>query len=150
MQSSVDLLRRRAQEVGEATHVAKAGSCHICSWTLGLLNRGSLNSMFQVAFDGFDKPETLAHLWPRLVRGYAMEALGDRARCRRARDRRPSPARRARRRRDPRPSGRPPVPASSRLGQHVDLVALGLAMAAGRAGAGRTAGRVRPRRGADP
>ena len=63
-----------------------------------------------VAFDGFDKPETLARLWPRLVRGYAMEALGeperhaeresrravrrgdricegDRARCRRSRDR---------------------------------------------------------------
>ena len=30
-----------------------------------------------VAFDGFDKPETLARLWPRLVRGYAMEALGE-------------------------------------------------------------------------
>jgi hypothetical protein len=30
-----------------------------------------------VAFDGFDKPETLASLWPRLVRGYAMEALGE-------------------------------------------------------------------------
>ena len=29
-----------------------------------------------VAFDGFDKAETLARLWPRLVRGYAMEALG--------------------------------------------------------------------------
>src|SRR4030095_15330144 len=28
------------------------------------------------AFDGFDKPETLARLWPRVVRGYAMEALG--------------------------------------------------------------------------
>jgi hypothetical protein len=29
-----------------------------------------------VAFDGFDRAETLAALWPRLVRGYAMEALG--------------------------------------------------------------------------
>jgi len=29
-----------------------------------------------VTFDGFDRPETLATLWPRLVRGYAMEALG--------------------------------------------------------------------------
>jgi hypothetical protein len=30
-----------------------------------------------VSFDGFDKPETLAGLWTRLIRGYAMEALGD-------------------------------------------------------------------------
>ena len=29
-----------------------------------------------LAYDGFDRPETLARLWPRLVRGYAMEALG--------------------------------------------------------------------------
>src|SRR5512132_3517817 len=29
-----------------------------------------------VTFDGFDRPETLATLWPRLVRGYSMEALG--------------------------------------------------------------------------
>lgn len=37
-----------------------------------------------VAFDGFDRPETLAGLWGRLVRGYAMESLG-------ARTRQPSP-----------------------------------------------------------
>jgi hypothetical protein len=30
-----------------------------------------------VVFDGFDKPETLARLWTRLIRGYAMEALGE-------------------------------------------------------------------------
>jgi hypothetical protein len=30
-----------------------------------------------VSFDGFDRPETLTRLWPRLVRGYAMEALGE-------------------------------------------------------------------------
>lgn len=29
-----------------------------------------------VALDAFDRAETLAALWPRLVRGYAMEALG--------------------------------------------------------------------------
>ena len=28
------------------------------------------------AIDAFDRPETLSKLWPRLVRGYAMEALG--------------------------------------------------------------------------
>jgi ARG and Rhodanese-Phosphatase-superfamily-associated Protein domain len=33
-----------------------------------------------VALDAFDRPETLAALWPRLVRGYAMEALGSPAR----------------------------------------------------------------------
>jgi hypothetical protein len=29
-----------------------------------------------IAIDAFDRPETLAKIWPRLVSGYAMEALG--------------------------------------------------------------------------
>jgi hypothetical protein len=29
-----------------------------------------------VALDSFDRPETLTKLWPRLLRGYAMDALG--------------------------------------------------------------------------
>jgi hypothetical protein len=29
-----------------------------------------------VALDAFDRPETLSKLWPRLLRGYAMDALG--------------------------------------------------------------------------
>jgi hypothetical protein len=31
-----------------------------------------------IAMDAFDRPETLSALWPRLARGYAMEALGAR------------------------------------------------------------------------
>jgi ARG and Rhodanese-Phosphatase-superfamily-associated Protein domain len=32
-----------------------------------------------VALDAFDRPETLSKLWPRLLRGYAMDALGSTA-----------------------------------------------------------------------